>query len=238
MILILTCINSNHQTFILFLAFLPSPGVQGLDKIYNVKLTHFKKVDFAWIAFQNFQIRCIRRPKSIQSKRQKRRIRTIFGQSRACNQADREAVQGRIWQKDLFVSRSGVGKKWNDASPLCLHQGEAARKLRPPRPWPPMHLAALCTVRCADRPLQYRLWLPTNTYLPSVQYLTCSSVQYLTSSSVKYLICSSVLYLTCSSVQYLARTRGAWGAAQVQRTKRLYPIRGDEDGWYRDDGGW
>ena len=116
MILILTCINSNHQTFILFLAFLPSPGVQGLDKIYNVKLIHFKKVDFAWIAFQIFQIRCIRRPKSIQSKRQKRRIRTIFGRSRACNQADREAVQGRIWQKDLFVSRSGVGKKWNNAS--------------------------------------------------------------------------------------------------------------------------
>ena len=120
MILILTCINSNHQTFILSLAFLPSPGVQGLDKIYNVKLIHLKKVDFAWIAFQNFQIRCIRRPKSIQSKRQKRRIRTIFGRSRACNQADREAVQGRIWQKDLFVSRSGVGKKWNDASPLSL----------------------------------------------------------------------------------------------------------------------
>ena len=128
--------------------------------------------------------------------------------------------------------------KWRTIPPLSLHQGEAARKLRPPRPWPPMHLAALCTVRCADRPLQYRLWLPTNTYLPSVQYLTCSSVQYLTSSSVKYLICSSVLYLICPRVQYLARTRGAWGAAQVQRTKRLYPIRGDEDGWYRDDGGW
>ena len=166
MILILTCINSNHQTFILFLAFLPSPGVQGLDKIYNVKLIHLKKVDFAWIAFQIFQIRCIRRPKSIQSKRQKRRIRTIFGRSRACNQADREAVQGRIWQKDLFVSRSGVGKKWNDASPsLSLHQGEAARKLRPPRPWPPMHLAALCTVRCADRP-------PAIQTLATYQYLS------------------------------------------------------------------
>ena len=131
-----------------------------------------------------------------------------------------------------------LGKSEMTHPPLSLHQGEAARKLRPPRPWPPMHLAALCTVRCADRPLQYRLWLPINTYLPSVQYLTCSSVQYLTSSSVKYLICSSVLYLICPRVQYLARTRGAWGAAQVQRTKRLYPIRGDEDGWYRDDGGW
>ena len=78
MILILTCINSNHQTFILFLDFLLSPGVQGLDKIYNVKLIHFKKVDFAWIAFQIFQIRCIRRPKSIQSKRQKRADQNHF----------------------------------------------------------------------------------------------------------------------------------------------------------------
>ena len=77
MILILTCINSNHQTFILFLAFLPPPGVQGLDKIYNVKLIHLK-VGFAWIAFQIFQIRCIRRPKSIQSKRQKRADQNHF----------------------------------------------------------------------------------------------------------------------------------------------------------------
>ena len=240
MILILTCINSNHQTFILFLAFFTFSWIS--EPRQNIQCeTHIlkKKWTLPWLLSKFFRLDASGDQSRSRASGKKGRIRTIFGRSRACNQADREAVQGRIWQKDLFVSRSGVGKKWNDASPpLSLHQGEAARKLRPPRPWPPMHLAALCTVPCADRPLQYRLWLPINTYLPSVQYLTSSSVQYLTSSSVKYLICPSVLYLICPRVQYLARTRGAWGAAQVQRTKRLYPIRGDEDGWYRDDGGW
>ena len=173
MILILTCINSNHQTFILFLAFLLSPGVQGLDKIYNVKLVHFKKVGFAWIAFQIFQIRCIRRPKSIQSKRQKRadqnHFRTIQSlQSSGQRGSPRSHLTKRLVREQKW---SWEKVKWR-IPPLSLHHWEAARKLRPPRPWPPMHLAALCTVRCADRPLQYRLWLPINTYLNSIQYLT------------------------------------------------------------------
>ena len=118
MILILTCINSNHQTFILFLAFFTFSWIS--EPRQNIQCeTHIlkKKWTLPWLLSKFFRLDASGDQSRSRASGKKGRIRTIFRRSRACNQADREAVQGHIWQKDLFVSRSGVGKKWNDASP-------------------------------------------------------------------------------------------------------------------------